>query len=140
MRGDPSEVELVGPPAIIDREFGDLGRRLWAVSLFAFAAYAIFISAEPFADGLVEIGRDRAIDEFLLVQWVAPLASESPEFVIAILFALRAARLRRHRRADLVEGQPVDAARRRAFPSPTRSRAAARAACRSTSARPRSWS
>ena len=29
------------------------------------------------------------MDEFLLVQWVAPLASESPEFLIAILFAWR---------------------------------------------------
>ena len=79
----------MGPAALIDREFGDTGRRLWALGLFVFAAYAIFISAEPFAESLVEIGRGRAIDEFLLVQWVAPLASESPEFLIAILFALR---------------------------------------------------
>ena len=37
----------------------------------------------------MHIGRIRAIDEFILVQWVAPLASEAPEFVIAILFAIR---------------------------------------------------
>ncbi|HKJ24351.1 MAG TPA: hypothetical protein VKB65_05970, partial [Myxococcota bacterium] len=36
-----------------------------------------------------ELGRERHTDEFLLVQWVAPLASESPEFLVAILFALR---------------------------------------------------
>ncbi len=89
MQSDSEEVELVGPPALIDREFEDLGRRLWALSLFLFAGYGIWISAEPFAESLVEIGRTRAIDEFLLVQWVAPLASESPEFLIAILFALR---------------------------------------------------
>ena len=89
MKSESHEVELVGPAALIDHEFGDTGRRLWALGLFAFAAYAIFISAEPFAESLVEIGRGRAIDEFLLVQWVAPLASESPEFLIAILFALR---------------------------------------------------
>ena len=29
------------------------------------------------------------IDEFLLVLWLAPLASEAPEFIVAILFALR---------------------------------------------------
>jgi cation:H+ antiporter len=29
------------------------------------------------------------IDRFLLVQWLAPLASEAPEFIIAILFAAR---------------------------------------------------
>jgi len=89
MRSDSEEVQLVGPAALIDREFGDTGRRLWALAMFAYAGYAILISAEPFADGLVEIGRTYDFDEFLLVQWVAPLASESPEFLIAILFALR---------------------------------------------------
>jgi cation:H+ antiporter len=88
-KSESIEVELVGPAALLDREFGDLGRRLWAVGLFAFAAYAIFVSAEPFAESLVHIGKNRHVDEFLLVQWVAPLASESPEFLIAILFALR---------------------------------------------------
>ena len=29
------------------------------------------------------------IDEFLLVQWLAPLASEAPEFVVALLFVWR---------------------------------------------------
>ena len=79
----------MGPAAIIDREFEDRGRRLFAGAMFLFAGFAIFMSAEPFADSLVHVGRSRAIDEFLLVQWVAPLASESPEFMIAILFALR---------------------------------------------------
>ncbi|TFG91952.1 MAG: sodium:calcium antiporter, partial [Myxococcales bacterium] len=89
MRSDSEEVQLVGPAALIDREFGESGRRLWALAMFAYAGYAILISAEPFADGLVEVGRTYDFDEFLLVQWVAPLASESPEFLIAILFALR---------------------------------------------------
>ncbi len=88
-KSESAEVELVGPAALLDREFGDLGRRLWAVGLFVFAAYAIFVSAEPFAESLVHVGKNRHVDEFLLVQWVAPLASESPEFLIAILFALR---------------------------------------------------
>jgi len=87
MRTDSQEVELVGPPAIFSRVFSDTGRRLWVVGLFVFAAYGIFISAEPFADNLVAIGRASALDEFLLVQWVAPLASESPEFLVATLFA-----------------------------------------------------
>jgi cation:H+ antiporter len=89
MRGETHEVHIVGPAAILAQEFGDLGRRLWAGALFVFAAWSIWVSAQPFADGLVEVGRSRAIDEFLLVQWVAPLASESPEFAVAILFALR---------------------------------------------------
>jgi cation:H+ antiporter len=87
MGSESDEVELVGPPAMVDRDFGSTGRRVWALGLFVFAAYGIFISAEPFADSLVEIGRASRMDEFLLVQWVAPLASESPEFLVAILFA-----------------------------------------------------
>ena len=58
--------------------------------MFLFAAGTIFASAEPFAEGLVETGLHFGIDEFLLVQWLAPLASETPEFLVAILFAWRA--------------------------------------------------
>ncbi len=89
MRSGSEEVELVGPPAMLDRKLEDFGRRAWVLGLFVFAAWGIFVSAEPFAESLVEIGRGRDMDEFLLVQWVAPLASESPEFLIATLFALR---------------------------------------------------
>jgi cation:H+ antiporter len=55
--------------------------------LFVFAAVAILLAAEPFAEGLVATGRRYGIEEFLLVQWLAPLASESPEFIVCILFA-----------------------------------------------------
>src|SRR4029450_7322959 len=51
--------------------------------------WGTWLPAEPFADGLVHVGRNYGIDEFLLVQWVAPLASEAPEFAIPILFAVR---------------------------------------------------
>jgi cation:H+ antiporter len=90
MKGETEEeVELVGPARLIDAEFSDTGRRLWALGLFVFAGAAIFISAAPFAESLVSLGQNYDVDEFLLVQWVAPLASESPEFVVAILFALK---------------------------------------------------
>ena len=89
MRGETHEAELLGPALILSSEFGDFGRRLWSALLFVFAGWAIWVSAEPFADGLIHVGRNHEIDEFLLVQWVAPLASESPEFAIAILFAVR---------------------------------------------------
>ena len=87
MRGEGAETELEGPALLIDEEFKQTGRRIWSVLLFVFAGFAIFISAEPFAESLVSVGRSRAIDEFLLVQWVAPLASEAPEFIIALIFA-----------------------------------------------------
>ena len=48
------------------------------------------MAAEPFVDGLVHTGASLGIDEFILIQWLAPLASESPEIIVAILFSLRA--------------------------------------------------
>jgi cation:H+ antiporter len=37
----------------------------------------------------VAAGTELGINRFLLVQWLAPLASEAPEFIIAIIFATR---------------------------------------------------
>jgi len=87
MKGEEFEADLVGPALLIDGEFGDRGRRLWAIGLFVFAGFAIFVSAEPFAESLVTLGRRHDVDEFLLVHWLAPVASEAPEFIVAILFA-----------------------------------------------------
>jgi cation:H+ antiporter len=80
--------ELVGPAALLDA-FGTWPRRLGVLFLFVWSATMIFLAAEPFAESLVHTGLEMGIDEFLLVQWVAPLASESPEFVIAWLLVLR---------------------------------------------------
>src|SRR5690606_11756756 len=55
----------------------------------AYSGIAILLAAEPFAEALVETGHTFRIDEFILVQWVAPVASEAPEFIIAALWALR---------------------------------------------------
>jgi cation:H+ antiporter len=52
------------------------------------AAGVILISAEPFAESLVASGRELGIDEFLLIQWLAPLASEAASITIAVLFVL----------------------------------------------------
>jgi len=82
------EPELEGPTEMI-AHWGRQPRRVVTVFLFLFSGYTIFISAEPFAEGLLATGRTFGIEEFILVQWLAPLASESPEFIVAILFALR---------------------------------------------------
>lgn len=83
------EPEVEGPIVKI-AEWPRRWRLLATLFFFAFSGYAIFISAEPFAEGLLETGRLWGIEEFILVQWLAPLASESPEFIVAIIFALRA--------------------------------------------------
>jgi cation:H+ antiporter len=88
-QGHRQEGELVGPAAWVEARVRNTTRRFIVAGLLIYSALAIFVSAEPFAEGLVHIGTDYDIDKFLLVQWVAPLASESPEFVIALLFAWR---------------------------------------------------
>ncbi|MGB3413144.1 MAG: sodium:proton exchanger [Microbacteriaceae bacterium] len=62
-------------------------RRVTVITMFIVAATVILLSAEPFAHSLVEGGRVLGIDDFLLVQWLAPLASESPEFLLAFILA-----------------------------------------------------
>lgn len=80
--------EFVGPPAAIGA-LTPVPRRATIVALFLYGAAVIFASAEPFAGGLVETGKKFGIDEFLLVQWIAPLASEAPEFLLAGMLAAR---------------------------------------------------
>ncbi len=80
--------ELVGPPLAL-AALPERKRRLATVLTFVFAAGVILVSAEPFSHNLVETGSALNINTFLLVQWLAPLASEAPEMIIAILFVLR---------------------------------------------------
>jgi cation:H+ antiporter len=87
-RAEVVEPDLVGPAATIGA-LSVWSRRAAVLALFAYAAAAIFTAAEPFAEGLVATGRKLRVDEFLLVQWLAPLASEAPEFLVAVLLALR---------------------------------------------------
>jgi cation:H+ antiporter len=85
-RGDVEEPDLVGTAAALG-ELPDRTRRILVISLFVIALAVIVSCAEPFANSLVDAGTELGIDRFLLVQWLAPLASEAPEFVIAIIFA-----------------------------------------------------
>ena len=86
---ESEEPDLLGAAAMI-ASFRPLYRRLWVLGLFIFSAGIILIAAEPFVHGLRATGEELGISEFLLIQWLAPLASESPEIIVAVLFALRA--------------------------------------------------
>ncbi|CAA9280352.1 MAG: Sodium/calcium exchanger family protein [uncultured Chloroflexia bacterium] len=79
---------LAGPAAAI-ASLATVPRRLTTGGVALAAAVAILFVAEPFAEALIESGGELGIDEFLLVQWLAPLASEAPEFVVVALFAWR---------------------------------------------------
>ena len=82
------EPELVGP-ALLVSHLPRVPRVCANVALFAFSGLMIFVAAEPFAESLIDTGKHFGIDEFLLVQWVAPLASEAPEFIIAAVWTMR---------------------------------------------------
>ena len=82
------EPEMVGPAKIIVN-MNTVPRRAATICLFLFSGAVIFLVAEPFAESLVAAGAHLGIDEFLLVQWLAPIASESPEFIIAATWTLR---------------------------------------------------
>jgi cation:H+ antiporter len=87
-RGEQREPELVG----VAKQLGDLPRtvrRVAVTSLFLLAAAVVLVAAEPFASALVVGGKVLGLDEFLLVQWLAPLASESPELLVAAVLAFR---------------------------------------------------
>ncbi len=88
-RGEPEgESDIVGPAeAIANLPTGQ--RRMLVIAMFLYAGAAILVGAEPFAEGLIDTGVDLGVDEFQLVQWVAPLASEFPEFLVAGLLAWR---------------------------------------------------
>lgn len=86
----PGAPHLVGPSAYIAL-LPKTTRRIVNYALFVLAAAVIVLVAHPFAESLIELGEKIGVDEFLLLKWLAPLASEAPELIIATLFAWRLA-------------------------------------------------
>ena len=87
-RAPAEQPHLVGPA----RAIGTLPtarRRATVALLFGAAVVTILVCAEPFAESLVDTGRKFAIDDFVLISLIAPLASEAPELLIAGMFAWR---------------------------------------------------
>jgi cation:H+ antiporter len=83
-----TEPDLVGVPASIGA-LPQRRRRLAVTAMFVSAAAFVLASAEPFANALVSTGAQFGIDQFLLVQWLAPLVSEAPELIVACMLAYR---------------------------------------------------
>lgn len=85
---DAGEEDFVGT-ALVITELPARRRKPLVTAMFLVSAGIILLSAEPFATALVDSGRTLGIDSYFLVQWLAPLSSEAPEFIVAALFALR---------------------------------------------------
>jgi cation:H+ antiporter len=80
--------DLIGPAAWVGA-MAKRARRASVLSMFAFAGVVILLVAEHFAESLVDTGAELGVSEFLLVQWLAPLASEAPELLVVALYAWR---------------------------------------------------
>ena len=83
-----TEPDLIGPSAWVGG-LGKRARRLSVLAMFVFAGMVILLVAEHFAQSLVDTGAQLGVSEFLLVQWLAPLASEAPELLVVALYAWR---------------------------------------------------
>ncbi len=88
IRRPTSEEEPEGPAALLTA-LSKPARITVTSCLFIFSALIILFNAEPFSENLVATGKIFNINEFLLVQWLAPIASEAPEFIVALMFAFR---------------------------------------------------
>jgi cation:H+ antiporter len=88
-RAEAQEPDLAGPSQTLGN-LPKFPRRIAVLFLFLYSAGSIFAAVEPFVYGLVETGRKFGIEEFYLIQWLAPLASESPEMVVALFYTARA--------------------------------------------------
>lgn len=86
---EPEEPDLMGVALTIG-SLPTRQRRTAVALLLLYSAAVILVAAEPFVEALIESGGKLGVDEFLLIQWIAPLASESPEIIVAVLFSLRA--------------------------------------------------
>lgn len=59
-------------------------KKLSYLSLFVSCA-GIYLSSGTFAASLIALGRSLHLEEYILVQWISPLASELPEIIVASL-------------------------------------------------------
>lgn len=85
---DREEPELEGTAAMVG-SLPTAVRRSFIALAFLLAAAVILACAEPFAKDLILAGQALGVDKYLLVQWLAPIASEAPEFSLALLFAAK---------------------------------------------------
>ena len=90
------EPELEGPPLIIS-QLPEKLKKFMIFFMFLFAGLGFLLSAEPFGESLLVLGSkiatnfgfDADTTKFLMVQWIAPIASESPEIIVVIIFAYK---------------------------------------------------
>ncbi|WP_435185633.1 sodium:calcium antiporter [Halobellus sp. EA9] len=86
---ETEEEEHVGVPAYL-QSFAKPYRIASVLLLFAFSGVVIFTAVEPFAHGLEQLGKQIGVPSFFMIQWIAPLASESPELIVVVVLVSKA--------------------------------------------------
>jgi cation:H+ antiporter len=90
LRGeDEAGEEHVGVPAHL-QQFPKPKRIATVLALFFYSGLIIFTAVEPFAHGLEELGKQVGVPPFFMIQWIAPLASESPELIAVTVLVNKA--------------------------------------------------
>lgn len=85
---EPAE-EYIGVPGYL-QTYRKPARIATVIGLFLYSGLIIITAVEPFAHGLEEIGKNIGIPSFFMIQWIAPLASESPELIVVIYLVNKA--------------------------------------------------
>ena len=81
--------EHLGVPAFLQGLAKPL-RVTTVFALFLYSGFVIVTAVEPFAHGLERLGLQLGIPPFFMIQWIAPLASESPELIVVLVLVNKA--------------------------------------------------
>ena len=82
------EEEHIGVPAYL-QTYRRPKRIATVLGLFLYSGAMIMIAVEPFAHGLESLGVAVGVPKFFMIQWIAPLASESPELIVVTVLVLK---------------------------------------------------
>ena len=75
---------LIGVPAAL-AELPRSERRRWVAGLMGYSGFVILLTAVPFGDAILTSGALVGISPYLLLQWLVPLATETPELIVAMV-------------------------------------------------------
>jgi cation:H+ antiporter len=85
---EQEEIELLrGVPKLVMERGSRSAQRNFAIAAFLVGGVVLYYAAEPFVHGMQEIGDYIHVPPYLLLQWVAPLLSEFPEFFTVIYWS-----------------------------------------------------
>ncbi len=82
------EEEHIGVPAYF-QSYRKSVRVPVVLGLFLYSGAMILIAVEEFAHGLEALGVAYGVPKFFMIQWIAPLASESPELIVVTVLVIK---------------------------------------------------